>query len=37
VRGRAKVRAAFVLARPAYNIVHLPKLIAPRGKMRPVT
>ena len=31
VRGLAKVRAAFVFAMAAYNIVRLPKLIAPRA------
>jgi transposase len=35
VRGLAKVRAAFVLAMAAYNIVRLPKLIAPRSEVRP--
>ena len=37
VRGLAKVRAAFVLAMAAYNIVRLPKLLAPRGEARPAT
>ena len=37
VRGLAKVRAAFVFAMAAYNIVRLPKLIAPRGELRPAT
>ena len=32
VRGLAKVRAAFVFAMAAYNIVRLPKLLAPRGE-----
>jgi transposase len=35
VRGLAKVRAAFVFAMAAYNIVRLPKLLAPRGEVRP--
>ena len=35
VRGLEKVRAAFVFAMAAYNIVRLPKLIAPRGELRP--
>ena len=37
VRGLAKVRAAFVLAMAADNIVRLPKLLAPRGEARPAT
>ena len=37
VRGLAKVRAAFVLAMAAYNIVRLPKLMAARGEARPAT
>jgi hypothetical protein len=37
VRGLAKVRAAFVFAMAAYNIVRLPKLIAPTGEVRPAT
>ena len=37
VRGLAKVRAAFVFAMAAYNIVRLPKLMAPRGEVRPAT
>jgi IS5 family transposase len=37
VRGLAKVRAAFVFAMAAYNIVRLPKLITPRGEVRPAT
>jgi transposase len=37
VRGLAKVRAAFVFAMAAYNIVRLPKLIASRGERRPAT
>ena len=37
VRGLAKVRAAFVFAMAAYNIVPLPKLMAPRGEVRPAT
>ena len=37
VRGLAKVRAAFVFAMAAYNIVRLPKLLAPRGEARPAT
>src|SRR4029077_17505069 len=32
-----KVRAVFVLAMAAYNIVRLPKLLAPRGQVRPAT
>src|ERR1700678_239341 len=35
VRGLAKVRAAFVFAMAAYNIVRLPKLLPPRGQARP--
>jgi Transposase DDE domain len=35
VRGLAKVRAAFLFARAAYNIVRLPKLMAPTGQVRP--
>src|SRR6185437_12597839 len=35
VRGLAKVRAVFVFAMAAYNLVRLPKLLAPRGKVRP--
>jgi hypothetical protein len=34
VRGLAKIRAAFVFAMAAYNIVRLPKLLAPRGEVR---
>ena len=34
VRGLAKVRAAFVFAMAAYNIVRLPKLIAQRSQAR---
>ena len=37
VRGLDKVRAAFVFAMAAYNIVRLPKLLAPRGEVRPAT
>jgi IS5 family transposase len=37
VRGLDKVRAVFVLAMAAYNIVRLPKLLAPRGQVRPAT
>ena len=37
VRGLAKVRAAFVFAMAAYNIVRLPKLMAPTGQVRPAT
>ena len=33
VRGLDKVRAVFVLAMAAYNIVRLPKLMAARGKL----
>ena len=35
VRGLDKVRAAFVFAMAAYNIVRLPKLLAPKGEVRP--
>ena len=35
VRGLDKVRAAFVFAIAAYNIVRLPKLLAPMGEMGP--
>ena len=35
VRGLDKVRAAFVFAIAAYNIVRLPKLLAPTGEMGP--
>ena len=35
VRGLAKVRAVFVFAIAAYNIVRLPKLLAPRGEVCP--
>ena len=35
VRGLDKVRAAFVFAVAAYNIVRLPKLMAARGELRP--
>jgi transposase len=37
VRGLDKVRAVFVLAMAAYNIVRLPKLLAQRGDVRPAT
>jgi transposase len=37
VRGLAKVRAAFIFAMAAYDIVRLPKLLAPRGEVRPAT
>ena len=37
VRGLAKVRAVFVFAMAAYNIVRLPKLLAPKGEVRPAT
>ena len=37
VRGIEKVRAVFVLAMAAYNIVRLPKLLDPRGELRPQT
>ena len=37
VRGLDKVSAVFVLAMAAYNIVRLPKLLAPRGEVRPAT
>src|ERR1700744_115806 len=33
VRGLDKVRAAFVFAVTAYNVVRLPKLLAPRGEV----
>ena len=35
VRGLDKVRAAFVFAIAAYDIVRLPKLLAPTGEMGP--
>ena len=35
VRGLDKVRAVFVFAMAAYNIVRLPKLMAARGELRP--
>ena len=35
VRGLAKVRAAFVFAMAAYDIVRLPKLLAPTGEVCP--
>jgi len=35
VRALTKVRAVFVFAMAAYNIVRLPKLLAPRGELRP--
>ena len=35
VRGLAKVRAAFVFAMAAYDIVRLPKLLAPTGEACP--
>jgi hypothetical protein len=34
---QVKVRAAFVFAMAAYNIVRLPKLMAPTGELRPAT
>jgi hypothetical protein len=37
VRGLDKVRAAFAFATAAYNIVRLPKLLAPKGEVRPAT
>jgi hypothetical protein len=37
MRGLDKVRAAFVFTMAAYNIVRLPKLLAPRGEVRPAT
>ena len=37
VRGLAKVRAAFVFAMAAYNLVRLPRLIAPKGELRSAT
>ena len=39
VRGRGldKVRAAFAFAMAAYDIVRLPKLLAPKGEVRPAT
>jgi transposase len=36
VRGLAEVRAVFVFGVAAYNIVRLPKLLAPTGEVRPV-
>ena len=35
VRGLAKVRAAFVFGVAAYNLVRLPKLLAPTGEVCP--
>ena len=35
VRGLAKVRAVFVFAIAAYDIVRLPKLLAPSGEVCP--
>jgi transposase len=35
VRGLAKVRAVFVFALAAYNLVRLPKLLAPTGEVYP--
>ena len=35
VRGLAKVRAVFVFGVAAYNLVRLPKLLAPRGEVCP--
>ena len=37
VRGLAKVRAVFVFAMAAYNLVRLPKLMTPTGELRPAT
>jgi hypothetical protein len=37
VRGLDKVRAAFAFAMAAYDIVRLPKLLAPKGEVRPAT
>ena len=37
VRDFAKVRAVFVFAMAPYNIVRLPKLLVPRGEVRPAT
>ncbi len=37
VRGLDKVRAAFVFAMAAYNIVRLPRLMAATGELRPAT
>ena len=37
VRGLDKVRAVFVFAIAAYNIVRLPKLLAAKGEVRPAT
>ena len=37
VRGLDKVRAAFIFAMAAYNIVRLPKLMATRGEPQPAT
>ena len=36
VRGLAKVRAVFVFAIAAYNLVRLPKLLGPTGEVCPV-
>jgi hypothetical protein len=35
VRGLAKVRAVFVFGVTAYNLVRLPKLLAPKGDVCP--
>ena len=35
VRGLDKVQAVFVFAMAAYNIVRLPKLLAPTGEVCP--
>jgi hypothetical protein len=35
VRGLAKVRAIFVFALAAYNLVRLPRLVAPTGEVCP--
>jgi hypothetical protein len=37
VRGLAKVRPAFVFAMVAYDIIRLPKFMAPRGELCPST
>ena len=37
VRGLAKVHAVFVFALAAYNLVRLPRLLAPTGEVCPAT
>jgi len=37
VRGLDKVRAAFIFAMAAYNVVRLPKLLTRMGEVRPAT